>query len=104
MIKAYINYPNPHVTAHCDPNCGNIQAQQKSQQRYCLINISTISTELDNFYGKRYSFAANSEYNDMWLEINFHDQAFELNILEYICRLLGKNYSPFLDVEPGIHC
>jgi hypothetical protein len=104
MIKAYINYPNPHVTAHCDPNCGNIQAQHKSHQRYLLINTAMVSAELQNFRDKKYTFAANPQGNDMWLEIDFHDQNFEQAVLEHICRLIGNYYKPFEGIEPKTHC
>ena len=103
MIKAYINYPNPHVTAHLDPNCGNIQSQRKNNQRYCIINSNTISGELKNFRNKKYLFGT-FPYNDMWLELDFNDQVFELAILEYICRLLGEHYSPFDGIKPKTHC
>ena len=104
MIKAYINYPKPHVTVHHDPNCGTIQVQHKPNQRYLRLNIETISEELLNFRDKKYPFAATRERNDMWLEIDFHDKVFEMAVLVYICRLLGMYYSPFESMKPGIHC
>ena len=104
MIKAYINYPNPHITAHYDPDCGSIQSQHKPNQRYCRINLETISTELQNFRDRKYAFAAFTERNDMWLEIDFQDHAFETDVLEFICRLLGKYYQPFADLKPSTHC
>jgi hypothetical protein len=29
MLKAYINYPNPHVTIHANAECSRIQQQHK---------------------------------------------------------------------------
>ncbi len=104
MLKAYINYPNPHVTAHFDPGCGNIQSQQKLDQRYIRVNIRTLSEELENFRDKQYPFASNPERNDMWLEIDLDDREFELAVLDYICRLLGMHYGPSKGVKPAIHC
>lgn len=104
MLKAYINYPNPHVTVHFDLNCGSIQAQQKYEQLYRYINIATISNELQNFQNKKYVFAANPEHNDMWLEIDFRDREFELAVLNYICNLIGTHYRPLAGIKPGIHC
>lgn len=104
MIKAYINYPNPHITAHCDPHCGNIQAQHKPEQRYVRVNIITVSDELQHFLKIDYKFAAYPERNDMWLEIDFNDRDFELAVLEHICRLLGDHYSPIKGMKPSIHC
>jgi hypothetical protein len=104
MIKAYVNYPNPHVTAHFDPDCNSIQAQNKQNQRYVRIQIDTISKVLDNFNNTKYKFAAYPDRNDMWLTIDFGDQEFELATLEYICHLLGKHYKPFAGLMPSIHC
>jgi hypothetical protein len=104
MIKAYINYPNTHITAHYDPSCGNIQAQRKSEQRYIRIHISTISRELQNFQKNKYPLGSSQEVNDMWLEIDFQDYLFEMNVLEFICRLLGNHYKPFVGLKPTTHC
>jgi hypothetical protein len=104
MIKAYINYPNPHVTVHTNMDCGNIQAQKKDEQRYLRINPLSISDELKNFSDRKYRFAAYPERNDLWLEIEFQDQAFEMAVLELICRILGKQYQRLADLEPQIHC
>ena len=32
MLKAYINYPNPHVTIHANAECSRIQQQHKQEQ------------------------------------------------------------------------
>lgn len=104
MIKTYINYPNPHVTVHNDPNCKSIQSHDKLDQRYRYINWETIAMELENFRNNEYRFTASSESNDMWLEIDFQDQIYESDVLEFICRLLGEHHSPFKDLKPKIHC
>jgi len=104
MMKAYINYPEPHITAHYDPNCGKVQAHHKFNQRYRRINITTISLELKNFRNKKHAFSTNTAYNDMWLEIDFNDRDYELAVLNDICRLLGTHYRPFAGKTPTIHC
>lgn len=104
MIKAYINYPNPHVTVHGDSACGSIQSQNKPDQRLCRINVKTISDELRKFQNNEYRFGATPSNNDMWLEIDFDDKAFEMAVIEHICSLLGKHYSPFARVKPEPHC
>jgi hypothetical protein len=104
MIKAYINYPNPHITVHSDSACGNIKSQNKPDQRYCRINSRTISDELKKFQKHEYRFGATPSNNDIWLEIDFENQAFEMAIVEYVCHLLGKHYSPFARVKPERHC
>jgi hypothetical protein len=104
MIRAYVNYPDPHISMHTDPGCGFVHAQHKPEQRYCRVNMGTISQELQNFENKKYSFAANPEHNDLRLEIDFHDPVFEQAVVEYICTLLGKHVSPFRGIKPGSHC
>jgi hypothetical protein len=89
---------------HRDSDCGNVQAQRKADQRYCRIRIKTIAEELQNFKDKKYPFAANPERNDMWLEIDFNDQDFEMAVLEYIAGILGQYYSPFRLIKPQVHC
>ena len=49
MLKAYINYPEPHVTAYFYPGCGKIQSQNKEDQRYYIINIENLSANLKKF-------------------------------------------------------
>jgi hypothetical protein len=104
MIKVLINYPNPHIAIHANFNCGYIQCQNKSNQRYIIINPETISIELQNFLNKFYDFGATPENNDMWLEIDFQDRDFELSMVNFIHRIISKNYSPFSKITPKIHC
>jgi hypothetical protein len=104
MIKAYVNYPNPKVTLHTDSSCSNIQMQNKADQRYIKINAETISKELMNFQNKKYRFAADPEFNDMWLEIDFGSYEFEEAVANYIRLLLGERYSPFARIKLDNHC
>lgn len=104
MIKVYINYPVPHITIHHNPYCGNIQAQQKPNQRYIKINAQTLASELNKFKTKMYRFAANPDYNDMWLEINFNNVSYEQDVLMDICHLIGIYYKPLRNVIPKPHC
>lgn len=103
MLKAYLNYPEPHVTAHFDLGCGKIQSQNKENQRYCIINIENLSANLKKFKTKEYRFGT-KPYNDMWVEIDLQNRNFELAILEYICGLLEKNYQRFKYLNTNIHC
>ena len=104
MIKAYINYPQPHVTIHHNLYCGNIQSQQKPNQRYIKINSSSLDGELKNFRVKKYRFASNPDYNDMWLEIDFHNTDFEQKVLQDICQIIGNYYRPLKGIKPITHC
>lgn len=104
MLKAYVNYPNPHITAHRDLSCGSIQKMRKPDQRYVRIYIATISAELKRFSNKEYTFAAHSGANDMWIEIDFDDPDFETAVLEHIRRSTGRYYSPFSNIAVDYHC
>ena len=104
MLKAYVNYPNPKVRVHRNPECGAIQMMGKPDQRLVRIAPETISTELGRFSRKEYTFATNPAGNDMWLEIDFGDAEFESAVLGYIHRLIARHYTPFARVEITDHC
>lgn len=74
------------------------QAHKKSKQRVIYINIENISDVLKSFHNHKYRFGSVQELNDMWLEIDFGDNSFEIAIAEYILFLLGKQYKPFRDI------
>ena len=103
MLKVYLNYPNKRVTVHHDPHCSDIQKNRKRHQRYIPINITNIHHELQKFKNKRYLFRAESAFNDMWLEIDFQDEEFEMAVAGYIHRLLGQHYKRFSDSQLKPH-
>lgn len=90
MLKAYINYPNPHVTLHAE-GCSTIRQHHKPEQRIVELNINTISEEFKKFANGDYCFGANPNTNDMWLAVDFKDRDFEEAIVKYIVNLLKKN-------------
>jgi len=104
MLKAYVNYPNPKVTIHRDPSCQAIQKMAKQSQRSVRINPKTISTELKRFKAKGYAFTANAAGNDMWLEADFGDAAFEVAVVNYVHHLIGEHYAPLGKAIIGTHC
>lgn len=104
MIHVYVNYPNPHATIHHDSNCQSIRQANKQGQRTVRLNLATISSELNMFADKEYTFAANPSQNDMWLEIDFQNTAFETAVVAYILNLIARYYSPFRGVQLQPHC
>ena len=104
MLKAYINYPNPHISVHSDPTCSEIGKQQKPSQREVRIDVNSISTELKQFIAKDYRFGSSASLNDMWLAIDFSDPQFELAVVEYIQREIGKHYKPLAGAKLETHC
>ena len=104
MLKAYINYPNPHVTIHVNAGCAAIQQQHKKDQRVVRFDIGSLSRELNRFAMKEYQFGAQAETNDMWLELNLGDNKFEKALVDYVRTLLAQHYKPFSRVKVDEHC
>jgi len=104
MLSVYLNYPTGRVSAHGDPNCGRIRPMDKPDQRICRINVGTISSELQKFKVRQHSFQSTKDFNDMWLQIDFHDLEFELAVADFIRRLLARHYKPFSNAHLEIHC
>lgn len=104
MVKVYFNYPTSRVTAHRNPVCSSIQVMKRPSQRICHINVATFSAELKKFIDKRYRFKSEGGLNDMWIEINFSDDDFEIAIARYILRILAQHYEPFYKSKLKFHC
>jgi len=104
MLWVYINYPNPHLTIHYDPGCGRIRAMRKPEQRVCRIGAETISSELQKFKTGQYRFGSTPATNDMWIAIDFQDEAFEKATATYIHRLLSQRHKPFVNAPLEEHC
>ena len=104
MLTVYVNYPNPHLTIHHDPNCNSIQAMQKQGQRKRKIDGESISSELQAFRKGEYRFASKQAINDMWIEVDFQDEEFETAVVAYVHRLLAQRYRPFSNALVKVHC
>ena len=103
MIKTYLNYPNYHISAHTDMSCNAIQKMDKAVQRTISFDPNTFSSEIVRFIRKEHRFASQSEFNDMWLYIDFGNRNFETAVLNYIHILLEK-YKPFAQTDIEWHC
>ena len=105
MINVYINHPNPHITIHQSSECGLIHAHKSAAEaRTINIDISNLSQELTKFIDGEHKFNSSAEFNDMWLEINLDDLAFEIAVVLFIVAHLGKIYKQFKGMSPSIHC
>jgi hypothetical protein len=104
MIKAYINYPNPHITLHKNPECSTVGQQHKEGQRIISLDIGSLSSELSRFKANHYKFGSDAKTNDMRLDINFADYDFERAVVEYIKKLLSQHYMPFCRAKIIQHC
>jgi hypothetical protein len=103
MLAAYLNYPNTKISAHLGLTSAELQKHKKLDQRLLRLDTVTLSKELTNFTNKTYTFNASAAFNDMWLDIDFADPAFEMALLVYIQRLLAKYYTPFAKIEIEVH-
>jgi hypothetical protein len=105
MINVYINHPNPHITIHQSSDCGLIHAHKsEAESRKVKLGIANLSQELPRFVEGEHKFNATKEFNDMWLEIDLGDLAFEIATILFIVQQLGKVYKPFKGMSPSIHC
>ena len=104
MIKAYINYPNPHMSIHKNPDCQMIQKNHAPNQRIFKIDIHSFANVLMDFVDEKFVFRTEKGFNDIWLEIDFKNSEFEIAIARYILNLLGNRYSPLRSINPEIHC
>ena len=104
MLSVYLNYPMSRVSAHHNSDCEYIRVNRKSDQRICRISIANVSVELQRFRDKQYRFESTSQFNDMWLEIDFQDRDFEEAVAHYVQQLLGRHYKPFADSSVSINC
>jgi hypothetical protein len=103
VIHAYVNYPNARVSLH-GTSCGHIQQAQKSDQRRLRLDDASIATELQKFSSGQYAFASHAAANDMWLDVEFDDSAFEEAVVRHIHRLLSRRYKPFGACSVEWHC
>src|SRR5262245_405847 len=102
MLKAYINYQNPHISTHRTASCGQIQPHAAQGQRYRRITIVNLSAELRVFVDRGHSFAAQQRLNDMWLELNLKDDALEEAVLEFIRKSLAARYTPVRELMSSL--
>ena len=104
MINVYLNYPNSVATIHQTSDCPRINQQHSPNQRNFTINQDSIQSTLNSFINGEVPFRAEASQNDAWLEIDFNDLEFEIAVVKFILRQLGKRYEPFDSLTPELHC
>jgi len=102
MIRASLNYPNPHVCTHGDPQCGQFGVHQKPEQRHVRLDLPTLSSGLETLIGLQ--FGSRSEINDVWVEADLDDLEFERASVAFGVRPLAQRYSPFGGLAIETHC
>jgi len=103
-MRVYINYPNPHITIHRNPDCLEIHKHRKEDQRTVTITVYTLPEALSDFIGKKYKFAASSSHNDLWLDISLNTPKQEESLVHVIQMILGLQYKPFEHAPITDHC
>ena len=104
QMKAYVNYPNPHMTLHGNLNCLEIGKMQKPQQRVMTINRASFAQAINQLSSINFQLGAQAQVNDVWLSIEFGDSEFEEAVARYACRLLRERYSPLKVAPIKKHC
>ena len=93
-MKVYINCPNPHIMIHRSNECTQSQKQGKENQRRVTVNSQNLGRVLTDFMNEKYRFAADSEYNDLWLDISLNTAKHEESLVYIIQAILGCRYKP----------
>lgn len=104
MLRAYIAYPNPHLTVHRNPKCTEAEKMSKLGKRHVRLNLGSLSEELLRFARKEYPLSATPGQNDLWLTADFADAEFEGAVVKHMLRLIAKGYSPFSRAVLKEHC
>jgi hypothetical protein len=102
MIHAYLNYPNSHGTFHSDAACTLVRVHRKEGQRVLRIDPASFAAALNVL--STMPFRSEADANDLWLEIDFNDLAFERAVAEFVVRRLGARYRPLARIELEEHC
>jgi hypothetical protein len=102
-MKAYINYPNPHITIHWRDTCPEVRKHHKEGQRVVEINTATIDRALSRFIGREFSFAPNPGENDMWLDVSLGSPRHDEAVVFVVQSILGKRYGPLAEASVECH-
>lgn len=102
MLTVYFNYPNSYISIHGDRYCGEIPDDPKPNHREVDIDLSNVDDELERLY--QHPFGSTVAKNDMWVRVNFGDEAAEKAIINKIQKILGRRYKPFREPEISRHC
>jgi len=77
---------------------------KKVHQRRFRIEVQSLSRELQWFATSACRFGSNAAVNDLWLEVEMGDVAFEAAVVHYIKGVLGRRYQR-LELAPiRDHC
>ena len=104
LTKAYLNYPNPHMTLHNDLACAEIAKMSKANQRDVAITRASFTQAIGQLTNDGFRLGADASINDFWLSVDFGDPEFEEALARYVCRLLGQRYTPLQRARINRRC
>lgn len=100
----YINYPDPHFGVHRDHSCRKIQMHGKPNQRVRTATIPTAGDLLCEFIDEQIRFAAESDFNDLWIKIELDTPEQEMGLVHVLQAILGRRYRPLSNAPIKTHC
>ncbi len=104
MIHIYINYPNPVIRIHANPDCGSIMSHENANTRLReLENPIDAIRLLDDIRNQLIPFGSQAEHNDLWVsfEGTLEDTRFLATHLQGAMRLNYNVHNGFPILE---HC
>ena len=104
MTKAYLNYPNPHMTFHGDSACAEIAKMGKTNQRDVAVARASFDRTIEQLTSASFRLGADASVNDVWFSVDFNDPDFEEAVARYLYRLLGQRYSSLQGTPINRHC
>jgi len=102
-MKAYVNYPEPHFTIHWNDRCPGVQKNRKEGQRVITITPETLDVTLSRFINREFTFAANPDENDMWLDVALGSPQHNEAIVYVVQLILGRRYRPLKSASVETH-
>ena len=100
----YINYPEPHFTAHHNPSCPRIRMHGKPGQRVRRVTIPTLDDLLSEVMHGRLRFASERAFNDLWVEVRLDTPGQEIGLVHVLQAMLGRRYRPLAHAPIAEHC
>jgi hypothetical protein len=100
----YINYPNPHFTVHRDPSCRTIQMHGKPGQSVRRVSMYTLGDLVSEVAAGKIRFAAQSGFNDLWVETRLDTPDQEIGLVHVLQAILGRQHRPVATAPSNIHC
>lgn len=99
MISVYINYPNKVFSLAHDVSAAERWRHPDSKHRVEPVNFDTLGSFISKLQSGDIKFLPQADFNDLYIEVDFGEDEFDLQVVLYIKRVLGARYKPFRDAE-----